>query len=933
MSLNPSQKAANELAMARMTLRATHSPFAPVPPPPPPASTPPPAPANLSARKLELEALRQQGLATIFNKHFTSVCAETERERAKTDAALAEIEARKTALRISGKSHEDGVGGASLSALDQMYMDLFRQREAVKKKERDAMLLYQSYITKFAHHPSSPLTPITAGPDLIDNTGMVPTMASRIQSEVNEHLAQAQAKDSQYVIPTIPPQSSAPLLPVYHDVQPSTASDSDSHTNHVMHTPPPVTYRQFLSPIPGSPESGTNTNTNTDHEDTIPAYEGQDPCSTPSTQGAEAEDTFMNPVQGQLGPSSSTFMGPSSFPKKKTQQMTTVSPQDVRQMLDIPEDEEPEETPAFFADEVQYFTNEHHNNNKYGYNIEDDDDDNCSMVSGLTMQTTMSDAEQRLADFLKNEKDAIRKLIDDECSVAPTVMSNKEHETSSQESESARVASKAAALQAEEMALMMQDAVAWATQAVSSPNNSNDDDDDDDDNASFVSSAQTVATVLGKPVLKHNGQEWVSYWSDEHDREYYHDVISGAVSWILPTKDDDACITSSHIMSPHSSSTQGFEATNESDNDDDDDDDDSVTVMDFLKKGTPSSSSSYTSHSSSTTRVSRQSSSRHSSNHSRNDSRNDSPRSVTSGQPLSHEDVMPEQGGVRKSSSRVKEYRQRLKRQQRRRRRRVALVCLLVAVLGVGYYYYSLDNTVSLDNVSVASILASASVTASALQSTVVTLLDQSKQRVQDFLIVDVVDKDKDQQVPPISKILEQETVSQPKKKSQVKQPQKPQQPADIMLEATTTAATTTGTTIQKNVKPNNKDDVKVAEKDPSPESERHMTTTHNNHGEETTEIIPNSDEAKPAVVPVLASSQISTVEKGSTAAMSSSLSLTDDATNASALIVSSPPEHVVPKVKARKACFIPFAYLVARKCRQPPPIFDLKALTDCMMQ
>jgi hypothetical protein len=133
------------------------------------------------------------------------------------------------------------------------------------------------------------------------------------------------------------------------------------------------------------------------------------------------------------------------------------------------------------------------------------------------------------------------------------------------------------------------------------------------------------------------------------------------------------------------------------------------------------------------------------------------------------------------------------------------------------------------------------------------------------------------------------------------------------MLEAAAAAAAaaTTTTTIQQNVKPNNKDVV-----------------------EETTKIIINSDEAKPAAV--LASSQISNIEKSSTAAMSSllSLSLLHDAKNASTLKnVSSPPEHVLPKVKGKKSCFIPFAYLVARKCSQPPPIFDLKALTDCMMQ
>eukprot|EP00550_Attheya_septentrionalis_P006333 CAMPEP_0198280596 /NCGR_PEP_ID=MMETSP1449-20131203/661_1 /TAXON_ID=420275 /ORGANISM="Attheya septentrionalis, Strain CCMP2084" /LENGTH=61 /DNA_ID=CAMNT_0043976007 /DNA_START=15 /DNA_END=196 /DNA_ORIENTATION=- len=61
-------------------------------------------------------------------------------------------------------------------------------------------------------------------------------MASRIQSEVNEYLAQAHANGTQCVIPTIPPQSSAQPLPVYH-VQRLTTSDS--HMNHVMHTPPP----------------------------------------------------------------------------------------------------------------------------------------------------------------------------------------------------------------------------------------------------------------------------------------------------------------------------------------------------------------------------------------------------------------------------------------------------------------------------------------------------------------------------------------------------------------------------------------------------------------------------------------------------------------------------------------------------------------------
>mmetsp|Transcript_25241 Transcript_25241/g.45700 ORF Transcript_25241/g.45700 Transcript_25241/m.45700 type:complete len:150 (-) Transcript_25241:142-591(-) len=65
----------------------------------------------------------------------------------------------------------------------------------------------------------------------------------------------------------------------------------------------------------------------------------------------------------------------------------------------------------------------------------------------------------------------------------------------------------------------------------------------------------------------------------------------------------------------------------------------------------------------------------------------------------------------------------------------------------------------------------------------------------------------------------------------------------------------------------------------------------------------PNLTNAKPAAV--LASSQISRtgIEKGLAAAVpvpvsSLSLSLPDDAKNASALSVSSPPEHVVLKVK-----------------------------------
>jgi len=96
-------------------------------------------------RNAELEALKQRGLAKILNKHFTETTSRLAQEKAAADAAVADLQARKAHTSEFKETH----GNGELSPLDAMYLRANQWRQECRRKERETLLLYQRYVHKF----------------------------------------------------------------------------------------------------------------------------------------------------------------------------------------------------------------------------------------------------------------------------------------------------------------------------------------------------------------------------------------------------------------------------------------------------------------------------------------------------------------------------------------------------------------------------------------------------------------------------------------------------------------------------------------------------------------------------------------------------------------------------------------------------------------
>jgi hypothetical protein len=93
------------------------------------------------ASREELEEIRQQGLAKMFNKQFTEYAEMSEKDKVAYDAALRDLEQRKantSEFIFSGNS-----GG--ISPLDAMYLSQNQFKSESRKKERETMLLNQRH--------------------------------------------------------------------------------------------------------------------------------------------------------------------------------------------------------------------------------------------------------------------------------------------------------------------------------------------------------------------------------------------------------------------------------------------------------------------------------------------------------------------------------------------------------------------------------------------------------------------------------------------------------------------------------------------------------------------------------------------------------------------------------------------------------------------
>jgi len=145
----------------------------------------------------------------------------------------------------------------------------------------------------------------------------------------------------------------------------------------------------------------------------------------------------------------------------------------------------------------------------------DEDSDERSAVSGLTSINShiISDAELQLLNFLKTETEAIRQMIDQE--EVMSVRSSLTSSTSDIRNESARAAQKAEQM-VRQMEEMLQDFQV-------------------EEGEKTEETKSGITEYPYKLETSNREDNWIVYFDEEHEREYYYETNSNVVQWKKPS--------------------------------------------------------------------------------------------------------------------------------------------------------------------------------------------------------------------------------------------------------------------------------------------------------------------------------------------------------------------------------------------------------------
>jgi hypothetical protein len=466
--------------------------------PPPPVFSPPVA-SYRSARREELDALRQKGLAKIFNRHFTSVADKIRQEREAAELALQEIIKRKAELAANPKSFKEG--GLTLTQLDKLHMELKKRKNEVQRKERETQELYKRYCSQYGGDSEYSFADVALWKKA---TGGLAAVHEGTEEGIDyedmvrqSDLARARAID------------------LAHAAQFSNVN-------------------QLACDIEESQESLMHHQANSDGFSTGKKWVG----------GVPPKDTSCVSGKKLMPPGASTYQQPDAVAPstKLTPTKGQVHQQQPKSLLKLNESgldataastPSPAESPsvqgnASVMDRSLYFAN-----------LVDHDDD--SAVSGLTDIdcATVAEAEWKLTEFLRTETENIKKMLRNEPLDLEAVEEDDNYSIftynrSLVSGESDRVGR--AAREAEEMVVRMAEATAWMNDPTLLENDS---DSDGEDNEKVDISGDGARA------------EWSAYWSADHQREYYYNFVTHQTCWTKPL---DVEIDYSHVESIRKSS-------------------------------------------------------------------------------------------------------------------------------------------------------------------------------------------------------------------------------------------------------------------------------------------------------------------------------------------------------------------------------------------
>lgn len=551
--------------------------------PPPPATQPPPpciSPPTTtttnhnttyrSARAEELEALRQKGLAKIFNKHFTTVAEKIRQEREAAELALAEIIKRKSELAENPKSFKEG--GLTLTQLEKLYMELKKRKNDVQRKERETQELYKRYCSQYGdelhlhgYHPGGggsgqKLQTVQEGmgmgmhpyrtngtythADMIRQADLALAKAKEdgyrqdlIDNHDHQHVQNNISAFTEHGYNTMPtPESNVDHHHVYGISaadHPHWSNDNDNDTDRDVPRSPGELSKQFPTP---RKETGTGTESIRSPDVVAPSAKitPQKMTYIPQDGGHDEKDPAAMDVEKPQ---------PYQIPNPHTPLEATAASTPTSTNIS------PGMTPSA-NNKTNIHHKQHHLNTTHSDNVSVMDrslyfhpnlmGDDDSAVSGLTDIdcATVAEAEWKLTEFLRTETENIKKMLlhepdmneeeDDEYGAGAGGADNYSiytYNRSLVSGESDRVAR--AAREAEEMVQRMAEATAWM----------NDPTLLEQDSDVESSGEESDGDETQKQKQKHNSEdllEWVAFWSGDHDRVYYHNRTTNQTCWTKP---------------------------------------------------------------------------------------------------------------------------------------------------------------------------------------------------------------------------------------------------------------------------------------------------------------------------------------------------------------------------------------------------------------
>jgi hypothetical protein len=457
-------------------------------------SKPPPIrPGNVQA---ELEALRQKGLATLLNKHFTTEIQKLAHEKAAADAALLDLQQRKAATSEFQASGD----GAGISPFEELFMKVNKWRKECRDKERETLLLYQRYVAKFG----SSGVPIQV-PGVSNRPGSPSVGGAALQSP-NVMLVPSSGggRDQASSGTKSPSDSSNGSTPtLWAAAPPPTESPPSNGRRPGLASPTKVQVNSMAAAIEQSLDEYVREGAMA-----LPSMEllGKDSNFSQHAKTQDAE--FRNFYRRQLESKGVDAKANDEFLHKGEIEYPTPFLKYAKNSpvgVDVTEYGEDEDD---YSGEGQDGLGP-----LYIHHSEDDD----SVVSGLTFNSAltreiMDDCERTVVTFLREEKEAIRKMM---------MQEEEEGDALTAKSVLSQIGSACneAAAQAENMVQQMQEILTKFQ----------------DDSVADVG---TVTKEARKFETRNPNENWMVYYDEYYQREYYHELNTNRTQWEPPMIDD-----------------------------------------------------------------------------------------------------------------------------------------------------------------------------------------------------------------------------------------------------------------------------------------------------------------------------------------------------------------------------------------------------------